>query len=1187
MEVRRPALGPFPLTLGALGLFAFVGFGGCATGDDDAPAASGGTAGRGGQAGKGGRGQAGSSSGRSGEAGAPLGGEGGEAGARATGGAVGKAGSSGGPESGHGGVGGRGSGGTGAGGSGGRGFAGSSNAGVGGTAGSGQGGEAPDVGGEGGGQQGGHGGGGSGPCGGPAPCECLKVAPDGDDAGALAASGATEFATVQAALAFAAGNLGAPRDICVASGPACGASATFDFGGYIELVDGVGVYGRYESTGFSRCDASVTELSGPQPYPRVVAESLALGATLDGFSVDATIEVKDSRVVMNDLVANGASFNGAVASRLTNSTIRATSGRSLHVTESELEVSNNSLGSAWIEDDDGGTRLTDNAIDSDATALIVFGDIGVLSGNTIHATDLGIQLQGCEVELVDNRIEARTGVWIEGCGSPTVLRSNEIVARSSNAGTGVVGMRVTLVGNDISAVYERDISNHSFDLVAAVDCRGCDIIENRIEAEGSRSWGVFAAGSIERNFITGGLAVDSGTVRNNHVRGRVRILDGALQLEHNTIFGTLFFEGEGATIVGNIVQAYPPLQHDPGTVNRPPWVWLANNDLVTGSGESLYEAGSFTVTTIAQLQAPLSNLHASGNLALDPQFAALGRLGPGSPCIDAGFPAGPGDTDIDGDQRTGNRDIGADEFGGAPPCGGATCSGAGDGVCTEVGDGPRCLCAPGFTNPPGDPMRCEPDECWLDNGGCYDFTRCENTFPGRTCSACPPGFSGTGETLCLDIDECLTDHGGCDPLRACVNTWGGRTCGPCPGGYYTVGETGCQDVDECQGHPFSGRCDPLTTCTNVPGGWSCGDCPSGYLGDGATGCYLDQCTGDNGGCDPLVTCTSTPGGPSCGPCPPGYAGTGASGCYGDVCAVDNGGCDPLVTCVSTPSGADCGACPLGYVGSGDAGCTPDVSPFVQVTAGSAHSCGLRQNGAVQCWGYQPFYYSTPPVGETFLAVSAGAEHTIAIRTDGTLVFWGNDQNDLGMPPSGAFASVSAGYAHDCATRTDGTLSCWGWNGWGQTNAPPDAVSAVDVGTTNTCVLRLDGSIGCFGSNDVGESVPPPGVFQQLTMHGIFGCGLRADGSVECWGYSSLQGWQPTHPGPFREVQGTGNGFTACGLKLDDTLLCWGTPTAGLTSPPGGTFTAFGMGLSHGCAVRSDGTVACWGSDGDGQASPPP
>ena len=113
-----------------------------------------------------------------------------------------------------------------------------------------------------------------------------------------------------------------------------------------------------------------------------------------------------------------------------------------------------------------------------------------------------------------------------------------------------------------------------------------------------------------------------------------------------------------------------------------------------------------------------------------------------------------------------------------------------------------------------------------------------------------------------------------------------------------------------------------------------------------------------------------------------------------------------------------------------------------------HTCGVRESGEIECWGsnevFEPnlppeeggkwiwYGQATPPAGSDFIAVSAGAAHTCAIRENGAIECWGSDSD----APAGSFTAVSAGAAHTCAIRTgSGAIECWGWNEYGQTDAP--------------------------------------------------------------------------------------------------------------------------------------------------------
>ena len=92
----------------------------------------------------------------------------------------------------------------------------------------------------------------------------------------------------------------------------------------------------------------------------------------------------------------------------------------------------------------------------------------------------------------------------------------------------------------------------------------------------------------------------------------------------------------------------------------------------------------------------------------------------------------------------------------------------------------------------------------------------------------------------------------------------------------------------------------------------------------------------------------------------------------------------------------------------------------------------------------------PPLG-SFIAVSAGSYHTCAIRTNGEIDCWGLNGDpyiddagelqisDLGQSdaPDGNYSAVSAGDAHSCAIRESGAIKCWGLDRSGQATPPTE------------------------------------------------------------------------------------------------------------------------------------------------------
>jgi alpha-tubulin suppressor-like RCC1 family protein len=316
----------------------------------------------------------------------------------------------------------------------------------------------------------------------------------------------------------------------------------------------------------------------------------------------------------------------------------------------------------------------------------------------------------------------------------------------------------------------------------------------------------------------------------------------------------------------------------------------------------------------------------------------------------------------------------------------------------------------------------------------------------------------------------------------------------------------------------------------------------------------------------------------------------------------------------------------GQIGNGGATTAASLGPTlvsgltdaVAISAGSAHSCALKANGNVACWGFNDSgalgngtttqsLVPTAVIGLTdAIAISAGQAHTCALRADRTLVCWGynnNGQLGIGSSTPGDFRSIptlvtgltdavaiNAGFNHTCALKANGSATCWGSNVSGELGDGTTAtrvISTAVIGLTDavaisaggnsvegtyarTCALKANGSVACWGDKSY-DNTGNSGIQNQLTPALIAGitntaalsaggdhiCALRNNGSIACWG-----------DGRFGQL-----GDGSIGGIQTNLIVVTGLTDAKVVSASR---------IYHSCAVKTSGAVVCWGINSSGQ-----
>jgi alpha-tubulin suppressor-like RCC1 family protein len=278
-------------------------------------------------------------------------------------------------------------------------------------------------------------------------------------------------------------------------------------------------------------------------------------------------------------------------------------------------------------------------------------------------------------------------------------------------------------------------------------------------------------------------------------------------------------------------------------------------------------------------------------------------------------------------------------------------------------------------------------------------------------------------------------------------------------------------------------------------------------------------------------------------------------------------------------------------------------PWVNVSTGGGHSCGVRRDRSLWCWGYNArgqlglggtrdrLVPTQVGSDRDWVKVSPGGDQTCGVRRDRSLWCWGrNDLGQLGLGDTedrhvptqvGSdrdWVKVSLDYGnHTCGIRLDRSLWCWGSNFYGQlglgdtTNRlvptqvgdDRDWVTA-SAGNYHTCGVRVDRSLWCWGRNDRGQlglgdttdrHVPTQvgsalGDWVEVsTGGGSHTCGVRRDRSLWCWGYNrwgqlglgdTEHRHVPTQVGSDRDWAKVSTGnYYSCGVRVDRSLWCWG------------------------------------------------
>ena len=294
-----------------------------------------------------------------------------------------------------------------------------------------------------------------------------------------------------------------------------------------------------------------------------------------------------------------------------------------------------------------------------------------------------------------------------------------------------------------------------------------------------------------------------------------------------------------------------------------------------------------------------------------------------------------------------------------------------------------------------------------------------------------------------------------------------------------------------------------------------------------------------------------------------------------------------------------------------------LESVADIVAGANHTCALHEDGTVSCWGSNRFgqlgiglgiletYSSSTPAPVKGLknatAITAGYNHSCALRQDGSVSCWGHNKNgQIGQSESHETSeirapfevpgitdatAIAAGGNHACALHPDGNVSCWGAVPFGGSNSNSDSSTPQLIeGISNVIDITAGGGF------ETG-----------------FTCALHQDRTTSCWSNRywayPREDWWDEFPATITKHAGIDNTVAieagrshVCVIKQTGSIACRGSNDSGqlgrgFTSEDESEMaevigiddaTTLALGASHSCAVRDGTMLSCWGSNSQGQ-----
>jgi hypothetical protein len=866
---------------------------------------------------------------------------------------------------------------------------------------------------------------------------CVRVSEHGDDAAALASNGAVPFRNIQPAIDFADSNRQVATSVCIAGDFSCVENGAF-FPGPVNapltMRSGISVIGGFESTNWTSCESST---------PRIVPQ------TAEGllFPPELTVETKLERVNVKPAAFENAAAitidgaRGVVLDRAAVST-RSSWPSSFHGETlvgvdikggAEVTIQNSNVTVAQGEDVVGLRSVGSRVVVSRSTfeavgpglvqaALVVDSPGSTFDSSYLHAHDAypgslatveafsvrgdasGVVLQGATV--VASGGYGSAAIAVDECaGTAALIDSNYVDATGSDNydRIGIWGIRTAADCPTSVTANEVRIDLGEGEHAVGIECgSGSRLIDNFVEGTN------FTLRSGSRGELVGVSCTDCLEISENDIAGinSIALRD---DLEHHSV--GLLVTGSGTLIDANSIDG--GCSGDRGSIGISASGSLRiQNNLIAG-GHDCEGIAPTSYTTGIEVHGPDVDIHSnyvdSGQPAIDPCTAVGIHLNDGATAA----------------IRNNIIELGA-------------CAGGAHIVEATTNADPTVLENNAFV------PRAVGEILYVDQGTLDPSTAAAvNALPdipssGNFSAAC--GFPLALGSACIDS--------GTTAGAPALDIDGQSRSATLP----DVGPDEWSDV--CPPGITGVNCELVFTDVEVGQGFSCG-----LRSDGQILCWGDNDYGQTAAPSGTFRALSA-----------GHRAAGALRSDGTIACWGSGNQDVL---------------------------SPHPGTFDQIVAQSDYACALHDT-IPTCWGF----YSHDVPDELFSLVEIGAWHSCGLRPDGTVGCWGleGDPNDEGQanPPTGTFRALGLSVWASCGIRqSDGFLQCWGRDIFAGNPPPPRPLQAVDLNFLGTgCALELDGRIMCFGTS---FPAPPEGTFKSLAMGPYHACAIHTDDRLTCWG----------------------------------------------------------------------------------------